>query len=172
MNRNSKIIAAVIVAVLAVGGIAYYAFGSGGTLNVQIKDPLPSGWTALYINVSSVSIHNSTGGSGGGYASSFSTPVTVNLANATGKSIFLTNLRLPGGHYQMIRLTITGAYGVYNGHTYKISLVSSTVDVAGQFTVSAGSTTTATLDFNSAQAVHGNPTVGFTMTPVVSEIIS
>ena len=171
MNKSSKIVAAVIVALLAVGGTAYYVFGSGGSLNIQVKDPLPSGWSALYINVSSVSIHNSTGGSGGGYLKSFSTPVSVNLANATSKSLFLTSLKLPNGHYQMIRLTITGAYGVYSGKTYKISLVSSSVDVAGQFTISSGSTTTVTLDFNSTQAVHGDPASGFTMTPVVAETV-
>ena len=171
MNKSSKIVAAVIVALLAVGGTAYYVFGSGGSLNIQVKDPLPSGWSALYINVSSVSIHNSTAG-GSGYSTSFSTPVSVNLASATSKSVFLASMKLPNGHYQMIRLTITGAYGVYSGKTYKISLVSSTVDVAGQFTISSGSTTTVTLDFNSAQAVHGNPASGFTMTPVVSEIVS
>ena len=155
---------------LAVGGTAYYVFGSGGSLNIQLKDPMPPGWTALYINISSVSIHNATAG-GGSYSTSFSTPVSVNLANATSKSVFLASLKLPSGHYQMIRLTIKGAYGTYDHTTYKLTLVNSTVDVAGQFTISAGSTTTVTLDFNSAQAVHGNPASGFTMTPVVAETV-
>ena len=171
MKMNSKAVIAVIVAVLVIGGTAYYVFGNGGSLNLQVKDPMPSGWSALYISISSVSIHNSTGRSGG-YVKNFTAPVTVNLANATSKSVFLTSLKLPNGHYQMISFTITGAYGTYRGITYKVSLVSPTVDVAGQFTISGGSTTTVTLDFNSVQALHGDPVSGFTMTPVVSEIVS
>ncbi len=171
---KAKVIGAIIAVVLIAGGGVYYFgfYNTGGTLRVNVTDPMPVGWSAVYVNISSVSIHNSTGGGSNAYTKTFSTPVTINLANATNQSLFLTSLSLPAGHYQMIRLTITGAYGVFNGadtpQTYKLSLVNGTVDIAGQFTITKGSTTTVTLDFNSAQAIHGDTTTGFTMTPVVA----
>lgn len=169
---KGETIAVVVAAVLVVGsGVYYYGFdNSTGTLNINITDPLPPGWSAVYVNISSVSIHNSTGG-GNGVAKTFSTPVSVDLASATNTALFLTSLNLPEGHYQMIRLTITGAYGSYQTssgmHTYQFKLVNGTVDVAGQFSIAHGATTTVVLDFNSAQAIHGNPNSGFIMTPVV-----
>lgn len=164
-----KIVGAVIAAVLFVAGGAYYfgIYGANGTLKVNVTDPLPAGWSAVYVNVTQISIHNSTAGNGHGFAKSFSSPVELNLASAANKSVFLASLSLPKGHYQMIRLTLTGAYGVYEGKTFRITLVSSTVDIAGQFTIGSGSTTTVVLNFNSAQAIHGNSVIGFTMTPVV-----
>ncbi|MBX8631695.1 MAG: DUF4382 domain-containing protein [Thermoplasmata archaeon] len=170
MKGRAIIAAAVVVVVIAAG--AFYFLESGGNLNIQIRDPMPPGWSSLYINISDVSIHNSTAGGNGGYTKSFSTPMTINLANAVNSAVFLASLKLPNGHYQMIRLTITGAYGVYDGKTYKITMVSQIVDIAGQFSISSGSTTTVTLDFNSAQAVHGTPVTGFTMTPVIAETVS
>lgn len=171
MAHKALIAIVAVVVAAAVGVGTFYVLGSSGTLNVQIKDPIGPGWSAVYINVSSVSVHNTTS-QGKGYSVTFSKPVTVNLADATSRAIFLTSLKLPPGHYQMIRMTLTGAYGVFEGHTYKISLVNGTVDVAGQFRISAMGTTTVTLDFNSAQAIHGSPASGFTMTPVVSESVS
>lgn len=173
-----KSIAAVVVAVLLIGGAVYYfgvfqGFSSqqDGTLNVNVADPLPAGWSAVYVNISSISVHNSTGVA---YIKTFSTPVSVNLANATNASIFLASLKIPAGHYQMIKVNIKGSYGIWNGvdkpQTFQFSTVNDTVDVSGQFTISIGSTTTVILDFNSAQAIHGTPESGFTMTPVVSMI--
>lgn len=178
MKMTGKSIAAVVVAVLLVGVGAYYfgffptvASQQGGTLNVNVSDPMAVGWSAVYINITSLSVHNTTGSS---YNRTFSTPVTIDLANVTTSSMFLASLNLPAGHYQMIRVTIKGAYGIWNGtdgpQTFRFALVNSNVDVSGQFSISNGATTTVILDFNSAQAIHGTPTGGFTMTPVVSLI--
>lgn len=174
-----KSVAVVVAAVLLFGiGVFYFDFypaiatQNDGTLNVNVADPMPAGWSAVYINITSVSVHNSTGDA---FTKAFSKPVTVDLASATNSSIFLASLKIPAGHYQMIKVTIKGAYGVWNGvdrpQTFQFSVVNSTVDVSGQFSVSKGSTTTVILDFNSAQAIHGTPTSGFTMTPVVSLIV-
>lgn len=171
---KGKVIAAILVVVaLAGGGIYYFGFyNANGTLRLTVTDPMPVGWSDIYINVTSVSIHNTTAGTDGGYTKAFSSPVTINLANATNTSIFLTGLSIPAGHYQMIRLVIKDAYGIYNGvdrpQTFVFTLVNGTVDVAGQFSIAKGSTTTVNLDFNSAQAVHGSTAAGFTMTPVVA----
>ena len=171
---KGKVIGAIIAVVLIAGGGVYYFgfYNTGGTLNVNVTDPLPAGWSSVYVNISSVSIHNSTGGGSGAYTKTFSTPVTMNLAKAASTSLFLTSLSLPPGHYQMIRVVITGAYGVYNNsgkpQTYTFTLVNGTVDIAGQFTISKGATTSVTLDFISAQAVHGSAAAGFTMSPVVA----
>lgn len=171
---KGETIAVVVAAVLVVGsGIYYFGFDtSTGTLNVNVTDPLPQGWNSVYVNISSISIHNSNGSGSGIAVKTFSTPMTVNLSDATTTSLFLASLSLPSGRYQMIRLNITGAYGVYQGahgtHTYQFKLVNNTVDVAGQFSIAHGATTTVILDFNSAQAIHGNPNTGFIMTPVVS----
>lgn len=173
-----KSIAAVIVAVLLIGVGAYY-FGlfptvakqQGGTLNVNVSDPMAVGWSAVYVNITSLSVHNSTGSA---YTKTFSAPVTIDLANVTTSSAFLASLSLPAGHYQTIRVAVKGAYGIWNGvdnpQTFQFTLVNGNVDVAGQFSISNGATTTVILDFNSAQAIHGTPTAGFTMTPVVSLI--
>lgn len=170
---KGETIAVIVAAILVVGSGVYY-FGydnSAGTLNVNITDPLPAGWSDVYVNISSISIHNSTGDGSNNLVKAFSNPVTINLAEATSSSMFLTSLNLPSGHYQMIKLTLTGAYGIYSGagvtHTYQFRLVNETVDIAGQFSIAHGATTTVVLDFNTAQAVHGNPNSGFLMTPVV-----
>lgn len=174
---KGRVIGAILAVVLiAAGGVYYFGFYSaGGTLNVRVSDPMPPGWSSVYVNISSVSIHNSTSG-GHVFTKSFSTPIMVNLSSATSSSIFLTGLKLPAGHYQMISLVITGAYGTYDNagklQTYRFTLVNSTVKISGQFAISNGATTTETLDFNSAQAIHGTTTTGFTMTPVVSMIAS
>ena len=172
IDMKSRAIIAVAIAVIVVGAGAYYLLNSGGSLNIQIRDPLPAGWNSVYINITEVSVHNSTTGGSGGYSKPFSTPVEINLANTTNKSVFLTSLKLPNGHYQMIRLVVSGSFGVYDGKTYRISLTSPDIDIAGQFKISSASTTTVTLDFNSAQAIHGSTFTGFTMTPVVAETVS
>lgn len=170
---KGETIAVVVAAVLVVGsGVYYFGFDtSTGTLNVNITDPLPQGWSSVYVNISSISIHNSTDGGNEIAVKTFSTPMSIDLAGATTASLFLTSLNLPSGHYQMIRLRITGAYGVYQdaggSHTYQFKLVNDTVDVVGQFSIAHGATTTVVLDFNSVRAIHGNPTSGFIMTPVV-----
>ncbi len=171
---KGKVIGAIIAVVLIAGGGIYYFgfYNTGGTLKINVTDPIPVGWSSVYVNISSVSIHNSTGGGSNAYTKTFSNPVTINLADATSSSLFLTSLSLPPGHYQMIRLVIAGAYGVFNNvdkpKTYTFTLVNGTVDISGQFTIIKGATTTVTLDFNSAQAIHGSTTTGFTMTPVVA----
>jgi hypothetical protein len=172
MKMKGKAIVAAVIAVIVVGAGAYYLLDSGGNLSIQIKDPMPAGWTAVYINISEVSIHNSTAGGHNGYSKSFTPAYELNLSNATKGSIFLTSLSLPAGHYQMIRLVVNSAFGVYEGKTYRITLTSPNIDIAGQFRISSGATTTVTLDFNSAQAIHGTPFTGFTMTPVVAESVS
>jgi len=68
----------------------------------------------------------------------------------------------------MIRLAISGAYGVYDGKKYSITVTTGSVDIPGQFRISSSSTTVVVLDFNSAAAIHGNPLTGFSMTPDVS----
>ncbi|MEM3851867.1 MAG: DUF4382 domain-containing protein [Methanomassiliicoccales archaeon] len=167
-------VVAIAVAVVIVAGLVYY-FGfytADGTLNVMVKDPMPQGWSQLYVNISSISIHNSTGQGKSGYSAVFSRPIMVNLANTTNTSAFLTSLKLPPGHYQMVRLAVASAYGVYLGKTYTVTVINGSTDIAGQFTIHSMTATTITLDFNSAMAIHGNTAAGFTMTPVVSLIVS
>jgi len=164
---------AVAIAVVVVGGLVFYFgfYATGGNLNVMVKDPLPAGWSAVYVNITSISIHNSTAQSSHGYTRNFSPAIEVNLANAVNSEQFLTSLKLPAGHYQMVRLTVASAYGVYNGKTYEISVLNGSVDMPGQFTISNMQTTTIVLDFDSAAAIHGSPMTGFTMTPNVSLIV-
>lgn len=174
---KGQTIAVVVAAVLVVGsGVYYFGFDtSTGTLNVNVTDPLPSGWTSVFVNISSISIHNSTGEGQSSVSKTFTTPMSIDLASATASSLFLASLNLPAGHYQMIRLNITGGYGKYQGsdgsHIYQFKIVNGIVDVVGQFSIAHGATTTIVLDFNSALAIHGNPTSGFIMTPVVGMAI-
>lgn len=65
MNMNSKIIGAVIAVMLIVAGVYYFAFYSGdGTLKVMLKDPMGAGWSAVYIQIEAISVHNTTAGGG------------------------------------------------------------------------------------------------------------
>ena len=170
---KGEIIAVVVAAVLVVGsGVYYFGFDtSTGTLNLNVTDPLPSGWNSVYVNISSFSIHNSTGGGANSVVKRFTTPMEINLAEATSTSLFLASLDLPAGRCQLISLNISGGYGVYQGskgtHVYQFKIVNGVADIAGQFSIAHGATTTIVLDFNSAQAIHGNQTTGFTLTPVV-----
>ncbi len=169
-TRAAVVIAAVALVAVGLFG-AYFVIPSQGTAAIYMKDPVAAGWSALFINISSVSIHNSTGAGDGGYSATFATPLEVNLVQAATTSKFLADLHLPAGHYQMIRFTVFDASGVYQGKHYSLSLVLSTVGVAGQFTVPSRGTVSITLDFDSASSIHGTPASGFTLNPVVGETV-
>ncbi len=173
MKARTRVAVVIAVVALAAAGlyVAYFVIPSQGTAAVYMTDPVAPGWTALFVNLSSVSIHNTTGGTDGGYSVTFATPLEVNLVQAATTSKFLADLHLPAGHYQMIRFTLVDASGVYQGKQYSLSLVLSTVDVAGQFSVPSRGTVTVTLDFDSASSIHGTPTAGFTLNPVVGETV-
>lgn len=165
-------VAAVVLIVVASGGYAIASgmfFPSNGSAAVYIKDPPPANWSAIYVTITSISIHNSTSG---WHSLKMLKPISVNLVDVAVTPELLGSITLPPGHYQMIRLNLSGTVsGVYNGKTYSISLLKTTVFIAGQFTITKGSTTSITLDFNSAQSIHGTTTTGFTMTPVVGETV-
>ncbi|MBX8639043.1 MAG: DUF4382 domain-containing protein [Thermoplasmata archaeon] len=170
-------VAAVVLIAVASGG---YAIASGmfspakGSAAVYIKDPPPANWSAIYVTITGISIHNSTSG---WHSLPMSTSgISVDLVNVAVMPELLGSVTLPPGHYQMIRLnlsgTVTGTYKSSTGtSTYTIQLVSTTVFVAGQFAITKGLTTSITLDFDSAQSIHGSPSTGFTMTPVVGETV-
>ncbi|MCL5677924.1 MAG: DUF4382 domain-containing protein [Candidatus Thermoplasmatota archaeon] len=166
-------VAAVVLIAVASGG---YAIASGmfspakGSAAVYIKDPPPANWSAIDVTITGISIHNST--SGWHFVQVPKSGISVDLVNVVVTPELLGSITLPPGHYQMIRLNLSGTVsGTYQGATYTIKLVSTTVFIAGQFTITKGSTTSITLDFDSAQSIHGSPSTGFTMTPVVGETV-
>ena len=170
-------VAAVVLIAVASGG---YAIASGmfspakGSAAVYIKDPPPVNWSAIYVTITGISIHNSTSG---WHSLPMSTSgISVNLVGVAVTPKLLGSITLAPGHYQMIRLTmsgtVTGTYKSSTGtSTYSIKLVNTTVFIAGQFTIGTTGVTPITLDFDSAQSIHGSPSTGFTMTPVVGETV-
>jgi CBS domain containing-hemolysin-like protein len=168
------VIAIAVVALLAVtgGAGAYYytANTSHGTVSFSIADP-PVVFSAVQLNITAVSIHNA---SGANYTKSFSSAVqAVFLAGGgSNTSTFLGSLGIPASHYQTITFTIASANVTYSGNNYPLSITNHTVRIVGQFTVVSGHTLSLTIIFDSTVSIHGSASSGFTLTPVVSRVVS
>ena len=167
-------IAVAVIAVLAVAGGAgayYYTTNasnsSHGSVSFSISDP-PAVFSAVQLNITAISIHNASGPT---YTKTLS-PVQAIFLNGTNSSAFLGKLGIQAGHYQSILFTISSANVTYEHSNYKLTLVNNTVRIAGQFTVVSGKTLALDIIFDSTASIHGTPAAGFTLTPVVSRVVS
>ncbi len=175
INMSGKLaIAAAIIAVLAVAGGAgayYYTTSasnnSHGSVSFSISDP-PAGFSAVQLNISAISIHNASGPT---YSKMLS-PMAAVFLNDSNTSTFLGKLDIPAGHYQTISFSVASANVTYEHHDYKLTLVNKTVKIAGQFTVVSGQALSLDIVFDSTASIHGSPSAGFTLTPVVSRVVS
>jgi hypothetical protein len=154
--KHARLWAIAIAALVVVGGVAAYFLLYEGTLAVYVKDA-PGAWDHVYVTFSGVAVHES-GQDNATWKTVSSTNQTVDLAALTNVSQLLGSVRLNPGHYEQIRLTVTGVTGVLNGTTQSVTITvppdNGTLKVAGQFIVASGQTTTVTVDIRLDQSIH------------------
>jgi hypothetical protein len=123
-------VAALIIAISAVGAAALLGFqygglsqsskqGAPGTLTVMLTDPphVPPGVTAIYVWYSDVSVHISEAGQQSGWRT-VAQKGEINLMATLNVSQTIAAAKVPNGDYNALRFNITSATVTFNGKNY------------------------------------------------------
>ncbi len=141
--KTTAIAAIAIVAVIAVAGAAYILLSRpSGTLNVSVADAPAAGISHLYLTVSDISLQG-----GGNSSTSFKVTAThFDLLTLQNVTKLIGSNSIPAGNYTMIRFTVVSAIATVSGTNVTLTVPSGEVKVPIRFQVSAGKTTSITID--------------------------
>jgi hypothetical protein len=137
-------------------------------LEIRVTDrPNPS-ISAINLTVENVEVHRSDTGE---WTTVVAGPVTFDLIAVTGIEELLGSETLPAGEYTQVRLSITSATIVDSGEEIEAVVPGDVLRVVRPFTITAGVTTIATLDFDAEQSVVKQGTGGYLLRPVVTLLV-
>ena len=139
-----------------------------GTLEVRVTDLPNPAIAAIDITVEDIQVHNSADGQ---WVTVVEGPASFDLIAVTGVEAFLGSGGLTPGQYTQIRLTITSTTITQDGETTEAQLPSGTLRVVRPFTIQAGETTIATLDFDAERSVVTQGTGKFLLRPVITLLV-
>lgn len=147
MKKSAKL-AAIVIAVLAIGVGSYYAYTqyyqANGTLNLYVQDA-PTNVSAVYITFANVSVH----GNQTGWANYTLGSKTVNILGlTTSNASLLKGISLSPQKYTMIRLYIQKVVVTIAGTNVTFNMSSNFAFINHPFTVKSGSNTTVHMAFN------------------------
>lgn len=186
MKRSSVIIIVALVIVLA--GVAYALYSSQAPVNapnsaenqdqntaaatgrviLAVKDAATAslqGATAILLTVDKVEVHGAT--QDWMVVSTSTKQYDLLKLKASGAAQLLADINLPAGTYDQIRLNISKVEVTAGGKTTAAKLPSSTLKIVGSFTVTAGQTSAATLDFMADKSLHLTGKGTYILSPVV-----
>ncbi len=179
MNKTQKYWLIGIVAVLVLGGIWYmssnssapnpYQSSNAGTGRVvfAVKDAATSVMTAtsIMMTVDKVEAHSAANG----WVTVTTQPRQYDLLKlkASGAAQLLADANLAAGTYDQIRLNISRVDVTAGGKTTQAKLPSNTLKIVGNVVVTAGGTSTVTLDFIADKSLHMTGDGKFILAPVV-----
>ncbi|MDA0988543.1 MAG: DUF4382 domain-containing protein [Chloroflexi bacterium] len=141
---------------------------SVGTLENRVTDKPNPSISAINLTAENVEVHRSDTGE---WSTVVEGPITFDLIAVTGIEELLGSETLPAGEYTQIRLSITSVIIVDNGEEVEAQLPSDVLKVVRPFTITAGLTTIATLDFDAEQSVVKQGNGGYLLRPVVTLLV-
>jgi len=175
VKMNRKIIAIVLI-VIAAGGVAGFLFYGPSNVSLSVKDPPPQSYdgsiSAIVVSFSKIELHAANAGNDSGWHTVV-TSGSINLMTVLTVSKVLGSAMIPAGRYNELRffastanITIAGVtvtYTIASGGTSGLK-----VPIQGGFQVVGGQSLTVQLDFafkNSEIMANGmlNPVVSATV---------
>lgn len=167
--------AGVAVAAL-VGAIAWVAMmpAANGALAVAVHDAPCDECSHVWVNFTSVAVHQSNA-STSGWSTLNVTGQSVDLAQLNGSAFAKTIgiISLPAGHYEQIRLTISGVVVQLIGSSTNLTASvagSGQAVITGQFNVTSGATTSVSIDIDLGSSVHLTGSGGVVFTPNIGSV--
>ena len=141
---------------------------SMGTLEVRVTD-LPSPViTAIDITVEEVQVNSASDGQ---WQTVVQGPVSFDLIKLVGVEDILGSGDLAPGQYTQIRLKVTSTTITQDGETSEAKVPSDTLKIVRPFTIVAGQTTIATLDFDATRSVVTQGRGNFLLKPVIKLLV-
>ncbi len=171
-NPNKAILAIVVAIVVIVGAFGVYVAtrpSSTGRVSIMVKD-LPDDWTHVNVTFSEVQIHQADGNNSGWHNLTIASE-TIDLAVLVNVSELLASANVGPGKYTQIRLVVDSVTGTMaNGTVVNFTVPSGELKTTHPFNVTAGHTTTLTLDFDLEKSIVVNAQ-GYKFMPVLGPII-
>lgn len=180
-------VVAVLVTAIAIGSVFVSnhmgspSSGGQGKLAVEVHDTPCSNCSHVWVTFSSVSVHEanaSSNASMGGWTTLNVSGTTVDLEALNGSTLAQTIgiTSLSAGHYEQVRLTISGVVVSLANGTNVTALVpnASSGNIDGAFNVTAGMTTTISIDIDLASSLHVTQTgamVTAVFTPRIGSVV-
>lgn len=127
--------------------------------------PTLEGITAVVVTVDKVEVHSTT--DGWTTIANTSKKYDIFKLKQTGTSELLADANLEAGTYEQIRLTVSRVDITANGATQEAKLPSNVLKIVGDLTVTAGETSTASVDFLLDKSLHLTGSGTYILTPVV-----
>lgn len=141
---------------------------ANGTLEVRVTDLPNPAITAVEIVAEQVQVHSASTGE---WITVVEEPVTFDLIAVAGIEEVLGSGTLEPGEYTQIRLTITSTTLTVDGEQIEATVPGETLRIVRPFTIEAGETTIATLDFNAEKSVVAQGTGRYLLKPVVTLLV-
>ncbi len=185
---TASVLAIAVFAASACGGSDTSPSGTGGTLNIRLKDSPFNDAKSLLVTFSEVSAHRSDQPDESGWTklpfAGGATSRTCDLKKLQTAQDILGTGSLATGHYTQLRLTVSSAALYFDnaatggacdatvaapaGRNSTLEIPSGQIKLNREFDVPASGATTILLDFNGDQSVHETANNKFMMSPVVT----
>ncbi len=182
--RTTLTVALAVAAILAVAGVAGYAFVSNGmahsgatsgtsvgTLNVYMQDaPANTTWSHIYVTIGAIQVHPADGMNASDWRNVSVVQNRIDLVGLKSVAALLGGSSLAAGNYTQIRIVVKSVTGVMANNTQvDFTVPSGELKTADAFNITTGETTSLTIDINLARSVvDANGTWIFT--PVLGSI--
>jgi hypothetical protein len=151
------------------GGASFFGLGGSstsgsGTMQLSMIDPpnVPGNVIAVYVNYSSIQVHDANAGNQSGWHNVTSSG-TIDLMKIVSSSKILGSAQLPSGTYNIVRFNITGAVvtvqnstGADQNYTAKIPSGMVQSVITGGVNVKAGSVSALLVDISPKVTYGGN----------------
>ncbi len=139
-----------------------------GTLEVRVTDLPNQAITAVEIVAEQVQVHSASTGE---WITVVEESVNFDLIAVAGVEEVLGSGTLEPGEYTRIRLTITAATITVDGEQIEATVPGETLRIVRPFTIEAGETTIATLDFDAEKSVVAQGNGSYLLKPVVTLLV-
>ncbi len=165
--RTTLTVALVLSALLAVAGVAGYAFmahgmapsgaaasGQVGTLDVFVQDAPAANWSHVYVTFDMVQVHPADGTNASDWSNMSLAQRTVDLASATSVASLLGSATLKAGNYTQLGIVVMSVQGVMtNGTKVNFVVPSGELKTADAFDIVAGKTTSLTINIDLSRSI-------------------
>lgn len=176
MATGTKVAWAVAIAfIVVVGAFGIYLANSNSTstgkVSIMVKD-LPDDWMHVNVTFSEVSIHQASDGNSSGWHNLTFASQTIDLASLVNISELLASGNVGTGKYTQIRIVVESVVGIMmDGSMVNFTVPSGELKTTHPFNVTAGQTTTLTVDIDLSHSIVHNAS-GWMFKPVLGSVTS